>query len=114
MRKTTIILILSVLFTSCAMHTGIVTNSTALSTNNFAYVKKSVQGTAKATYFLGFGGLSRQALVEEARRDLLENYMPEDNQALVNLTVSFKITFLLFYMENKCTVSASVIQFNDK
>ena len=37
----------------------------------------------------------------------------QDNQALVNLTVNYKYTFVLpFFWQNKCTVSASVVQFN--
>ncbi|MES2679282.1 MAG: DUF6567 family protein [Bacteroidota bacterium] len=113
MKKSIIILFIAFIFGGCAVHSGYVTNSAALSTNNFAYVKKSVQGTAKATYFLGFGGLSSQALVEDARKDLLVNFPLQDNQALVNITVSFKTTgFLVLFKEHKCTVSASVVQFN--
>jgi len=98
---------------SCAMHLGYTTNSAALSTNNFAYVKRSVQGTAKAIYVFGIGGLKRQALTEEARKDMMENFPIQDNQAFVNITVSYKYTFVLpFFMQNKCTVSASVVQFN--
>lgn len=113
MKNTLIILAASLLLGGCATHGGYVTNSASLSTNNFAYVSKTVQGVAKATYVLGIGGLSRQALVEEARRDLLENYHLKDNQALVNITVSFKATFVIpIFMEHKCTVSASIVQFN--
>lgn len=95
------------------MHGGYVSNSAALGTNNFAYVKRSVQGVAQATYIIGIGGLKREALVEEARKDLMESFQLQDNQALVNITVSYKTTFVLpFFWSNKCTVSASVVQFN--
>ena len=113
MKKSIIIAVACCFLASCAMHGGYVTNSAALGTNNFAYVKRSIEGTAKATYIFGCGGLSRQALVEEARQDLLKNFPIQDNQAFVNITVSFKMTYVLpIFMENKCTVSASVVQFN--
>ena len=113
MKKLLIIAVCGLFFGSCAMHGGYVTDSAALSTNNFAYARKMVEGTATATYIFGIGGLKRQALVEEARINLLDNYQLQDNQALVNTTVSFKMTFVLpFFMQNKCTVSASVVQFN--
>lgn len=113
MKKLILLFAALLIISGCAMHGGYVTNSAALGTNNFAYVRKSVEGTAKATYVFGIGGLGRQALAEEARKNLLENFQLQDNQALVNTTVSFKITYVVpFFMENKCTVSASVVQFN--
>jgi hypothetical protein len=113
MFKSTVFIATFFLFSSCAIHGGYVTNSAALGTYNFAYVKKSVQGISYATYVFGIGGLKKEALAEEARKDLLENYQLQDNQALINITVSYKRTLVLpFFWRNKCTVSASVVQFN--
>ena len=115
MKKFFLIISTVFLFSNCAMHGGYTTNSAALSTYNFSYARTSVEGTAKAFYVLGIGGLSRQALVEEARKNLMENHALQDNQAFVNITVSYKVTFVLpFFIQNKCTMSASVVQFNER
>jgi hypothetical protein len=68
-QKTTIIAILGAMFlTSCAGHNGLTSNSNnhstevVLSKKNFK-VLKSVSGDASVTYVLGFGGLSKKALI---------------------------------------------------
>ncbi len=100
------------LLSSCAMHQGYMVNSAALSSSNFTYVKKYVQGTAKVTYIFGLGGLSKIALVDNAKMDLLYANPLKDNQALVNLTVNWKTTFVLpFAFTNRCTVTADIVEF---
>ena len=87
-------------------------NSASLSSNNFTYVKKDVNGTAMATYVFGLGGLSIMAIVDDAKKDLLSANPLKDNQALVNLTISWKKTFVLpFAITNRCTVTADIVEF---
>lgn len=111
--KVTFLLTGIYLLSSCAMHTGYITNSASLSSNNFKYVQRGVSGTAMATYVFGFGGLSKTALVDEAKKDLLKNSNQlNDNQTLVNLTVNWKNTFVFpFVITNRCTVAADVVEF---
>ncbi|HQQ94376.1 MAG TPA: hypothetical protein PLQ93_07465 [Bacteroidia bacterium] len=104
--------ILGMLLTSCALHSGYMSDSAALNTNNFAYVKRDVSGSAQASYVLGIGGLKRNALVDDAKKALYNNYPLGDNQAYVNLTVNWKMSFFFIVMFNKCTVTASIVQFN--
>src|ERR1041384_5624225 len=84
-------------FSSCAVHSGYMQSSANLAGNNFSYVKKDVEGTAKTFYIFGIGGLNKMALVNEAKKDLLKNYQLQDGQALVDLTVNWKQTFFLVY-----------------
>ena len=99
------------LLSSCAMHQGYMVNSAALGSNNFTYVEKDVTGTAMATYVFGLGGLSKMAIVDVAKKDLLYANPLKDNQALVNLTVSWKNTFVFFVTTNRCTVTADIVEF---
>lgn len=101
------------LLNSCATHSGYMLNSPSLTSNNFKYIKRDVEGTAKVFYVFGIGGLRKMALVTEAKKDLLKNYQLQDNQVLVDLTVNWKKTmFMPFFMSNRCTVTASIAQYN--
>ena len=98
------------LLSSCAFHTGLFTNSTSLSSNNFKVVKLA-KGSAKTTKYFGIGGLAKDALVFEAKKDLLANYPLKENQALANVTVDFKNSIMFFVMETKVTMTADIIEF---
>jgi hypothetical protein len=112
--------IATLLISGCAAtHTGNILNSTSLSSPNFTYVKRNLQGKSTATYFFGIGGLKRQALVEDAKQDLLfteSGSVLGDNQALANVTINFKNAYLVFglYVRVTCTIGADVVQFVDR
>lgn len=114
MRNVILFLSFSVLISGCAFHTGVMMNSASLGQPNFAYIKWSADGSAKAISLFGIGGLGKEALVEEAKKDLISRFPIKENQAYVNITVNFKRTFILIYMEQKCTVTASIVQFIEK
>ena len=100
------------LLSSCAIHQGYMVNSASLGSNNFTYVKKDVTGTAMATYVFGLGGNEEMAIVDSAKMDLLSLNPLKDNQALVNLTLNWKYTFVLpFVITNRCTLSADIVEF---
>lgn len=87
-------------------------NSASLSSNNFSYVQKNLQGKAQATYVLGIGGMNREAIVNEAKEKMLENYSLEDGQTLANSTVNFKYSnFLGIVVTYKCYVTADIVEF---
>jgi hypothetical protein len=100
------------LLTSCAgLHNGYMNNSTALSEANFSYVKNDIRGTSTATYVFGIGGMKKQTLVDEAKKNMLSNPLGR-NQALVNQTVNFKYAFYLGIVTKvTCTVTADVVEF---
>jgi hypothetical protein len=110
--KSLLTLLVISFLSSCAFHNGYMLSSASLSSNNFTYVKKDVKGTAVVSYFFGFGGHSKKAIVDDAKKDLLSNNPLNDNQALANLTVSWKQTFVLpFSIRNRCTVTADIVEF---
>ncbi len=111
--KKSIVITLLVVFQSCtAVHSGYMTNSAALSSNNFHYVKYDAQGTATVTYIFGIGGNLKMALVNEAKKNLLENNPLSPNQTLVNTTVNWKTTIIWFHTTTRCTVTADIVEFN--
>jgi hypothetical protein len=102
-------LIISAL-TSCAFHSGMMNNSVQLNQNNFKYLRNA-SGVAKTTKIIGIGGNDRQALVAEAKKDLLDNYPLKDGQALANIVVDFKTSIFLVVIETKVTVTADIVEF---
>lgn len=103
--------LIALLTSSCAFHAGMMTGNASISDNNFRVVK-IIDGQASTTHILGIGGLSKSALVLEAKRDMLKNYPLMKGQAIANVTVDFKRTYILLYMTTEVTVSADVIDFN--
>ncbi len=104
------IAIVSFLSTSCATHLGMMTGNASLSSNNFKVVKIAA-GHAKTTRIFGLGGLGKDALVLDAKKDLLQNNPLRDGQALSNVTVDFKTSFIFFVITEKVTVAADIVEF---
>jgi hypothetical protein len=108
--KAAIAVLVMFFLSSCAFHTGIMSSSVSLSSNNFKMVKFA-QGDASTTKLFGFGGLAKNALVAEAKKDLMQNNPLKDGQALANVTVDFKNSFIFFIMRTKVTVTADIVEF---
>lgn len=96
-----------------SMHTGITASSASLSKNNFIYVAKSVQGTATVTQFIALIPGAKEALVNDAKQEILKRYPLKDNQVLSNITIDFKSSLILgpLVRKTKCTVTADVVEF---
>lgn len=107
--KTPIIIFLSsLIFTSCATHFGMLSTST----NNRPVVYEDIAiGVAQSNQFLGMGGLSQDALVFEAKRELIRNRPLRTNEEFANFSVDFKRTFLIINLRTKVTVTADVVSF---
>lgn len=108
--KTTIGFLFISLLTSCAIHSGMMNNSVQLNQNNFRYIRNA-SGQAKTNKILGIGGNEKQALVAEAKKNLLDNYPLKDGQALANIVVDFKTSYFIIFLENKVTVTADIVEF---
>ena len=111
-----LVLVVSLCFllTGClATHMGTMSGSASLSSPNFMYKKQNIFGESTATYILGIGGEGRQSLIIEAKKNMLKENPMLQNQALANVTVSYKTThFIGFLVMNvKCMVSADVVEF---
>jgi len=109
--KLSIIVIIVLSFSSCAIHNGYMNNSVSLSHANFSYTQTSISGTASTLKFLGIGGLEKSAIVEEAKKDMLKKYPLKSNHALTNITVNWKSGFYFIVMTNQCTVTADIVRF---
>jgi hypothetical protein len=113
MKKLIILIFSVVLLSSCATHSGYIASSASLSKANFSY-KKQISGTSKATYVFGLGGFSKQSLIDEAKRNMLAENPLKENQALANVSVSWKkSSYTIFVIINKCIVTADIVEFND-
>ena len=111
--KSIFILSITLLLSSCAAGlSGVMTSGSAsLSSNNFTYIESNLQGTSQATYILGFGGMKRDAIVNEAKVKMLENTALKSNQAIANVTVDFKVSNILGIVKTiKCFVTAYIVE----
>lgn len=94
--KTYVSFIIILLFaSSCAMHYGNFESSTELSQNNFT-LKQLAVASSSDHYFLGIGGLSNNALVLQAKRNLYQNYPLKKGQSFANISIDFENAFTLF------------------
>ena len=103
--------ILITMLSGCAIHAGYMNNSASLSNPNFSYAQQNISGFAETTYIFGIGGLDKEALVEEAKMNMLKDHPLQPNQALANVAVDWKKTFILVVVYNKCTVTADIVEF---
>ena len=120
MKKLSLLLVFASIFVlgSCSFHKGNMTNHTnhstvvQLSEKNFK-VKKRVEGSASATYFMAIlGGLSEKALIAKATEDMYEKAGMEDGaKASINVTVETHNSILLIIRTKTVTVSGTVIEF---
>jgi len=120
MKKLTILLIGTMfLFSSCAVHDGLTSNQNnhttevVLAKKNFK-VTKSVQGESQAMYVLGIGGLSKKAMVAEARADMLSKAnIVGSSKAIINETVEVKHSLFPIVRLYTVTVSGHIVEFTE-
>jgi hypothetical protein len=98
------------LFCTCtAYHTGSV--STVLLPPKSKIIDMAM-GTAKAHYFLGLGGMGKDGLVLEAKKELYRGYPLKKNQAYGNMTLDAKRSYYILYWNTKVTLSADIIDYD--
>jgi hypothetical protein len=84
-----------------------------LSENNFK-VLETVRGNSEDIYLFGIGGLKKEALIAEARAEMLANsHLEGSSKTVINETVEIKRSFVFIFMKYSVTVSAHVIEFID-
>lgn len=99
------------LLSGCAFHNGAYDSGVAITNNQFRVVGMA-EGQAHTTHILWIGGLSKDALVMEAKRDLYSKYPLTKGMILTNVTVDIKRSFFLVAGSTLVTLSADVIDFN--
>ncbi|MCB2208274.1 MAG: hypothetical protein KQH67_08230 [Bacteroidetes bacterium] len=109
-----IFIILTASLSSCAIHNGNMNNSASLNEANFNYIQQDLNGKSQTIKVLGIGGLGDDALVADAKKDMLTDIDLHANQALVNVTVNWKRSWVFFVRKTKCTVTADVVEFREQ
>ena len=120
MKKIFFLLIgITFLFSSCAVHNGLTTNlnnhttEVVLSKKNFKVIE-SVQGEAQAMYVFGIGGLSKKAMIAEARANMLSKAnIVGGSKAIINETVEITNSRFPIVRLYKVTVSGHIVEFTE-
>jgi len=107
------------LFSGCAIHSGLTFNTNnhvtqvVLSKNNYVVID-SVRGEAEAMYVFGIGGFLKEALIAEAKADMLsKTNIIGGARAIINETVEIKYSWFPIVRLFKVTVSGHVIEFTE-
>lgn len=98
------------LLTACSFHSGSISSTPV--PDNVTYEDIAI-GVSQAGKLFGIGGVSQDALVFEAKRQLYYQRPLGRNESYANFTIDFKKTVVLFYSRTKVTVTADVIQQHD-
>ena len=89
------------------------TTEVVLSKKNFK-VLESVQGEAQALYVFGIGGLSKKALIAEAKANMLAKAnRVGGSKAIINETVEIKHTLFPIVRLYTVTVSGHIVEFTE-
>ncbi|MGI6478147.1 MAG: DUF6567 family protein [Salinivirgaceae bacterium] len=120
MRKLLLLLIgTAFLFSGCAVHSGLTFNTNnhvtqvVLSKNNYVVID-SVRGESEAIYVFGIGGFLKEALIAEAKADMLSKAdIIGGSRAIINETVEIKHSLFPVIRLYKVTVSGHVIEFTE-
>ena len=84
-----------------------------LNQKNFKVIK-SVTGEASASYVLCVFGPSKQNLLDQARRDMINKAeLVGTSNAVINVTTDIKVHWNLIKLKKTAYVSAEVIQFTE-
>ncbi len=103
--------ITALLFTSCATHEGTL-SSGATPTENHNLVDIAIV-TASSQQFLFFGGLKKDGLVMEAKRNLYTLYPPKKGRIYTNISVDLKKeNYLLLFRKEKIFITADIYDLN--
>ncbi len=106
MKKSLLIVLTIAFLNSCAFHSGYVSSS--LAPENVIF-EDLAYGFSETSHFLSFGGLKKNTLVLDAKKDLYRNHPLKKGERFINFTVDFKTTTILLFTNKRCTVSADVV-----
>lgn len=104
--------LIGILLTACTIHTGTISGGSGVITDDRFAVTRLVMGTAKTTQFLGIGGFEKDAMVFEAKKNMIQHAEMQPGEVIGQTTVDFKRTFFFPIQSNKVTISAEIIDFS--
>jgi hypothetical protein len=105
------LIFLTIMLFSCASHQGYMSTNAVIIDTEFQIVGTAV-GQSKSWKLLGVGGVNRDALVFDAKKDLYSSIELKPGQALTNITVDMKKAYYLLFWMEKVTVTAEIVDFN--
>lgn len=103
--------LLLLIFNSCAYHQGTLAGGNAVITDTNASVSGTAYGYGQTIHILGIGGNQKEALLQEAKRNLRANSRLQPGQAFGQTSVNFKTQFFLVGWKTQVIVAADVIDF---
>lgn len=86
--------------------------NSGLTTENKQF-KDIAVGISYSTKIFGLGGLHKDALLFDARQNLIQNRPLAKNESYVNITVDIKKTYFCLFHRTKVTMIADVVQPRD-
>lgn len=101
------ILTLLLLGSCTATHFGFFSGSTDFNPEH--RYAGSVSGVASTSYFLGLGGIGKQALAAEARANMLNKFPMRDGLRLTNFTTDIKTSYILCFIKRSLILTADMI-----
>ena len=109
---------ITLFLSSCGIGSALITNHNQnatevhLSSNNFKVIDQ-VSGSSEASYVLGFGGMNKRQLYQNAYAVMLKKAnLMEGSKAIINvLTEEHFSGFAPFFVSRTITVSAQVVEF---
>ena len=113
-----ILLSTTLFLSSCGIGTALITNHNQnatevhLSGNNFKVIDQ-VSGSSEASYVLGFGGMNKRQLYENAYATMLKKAnLLNGSKAIINVMTEEHVSgFAPFFIRRTITVSAQVVEF---
>lgn len=111
MKSNLTLLALIVLMSSCAIHNGSISSNAVA--GNIEYMDVAY-GVSQTTKIFGIGGLSKDALVMEAKRNLMRNNPLKPGEQYVNFTLDIKRSLFLVVFNTKLTLSADIVKVNQQ
>lgn len=100
-------LLLFMLLNSCVSYQSGGLNSSSAGTN-YVYTDIAI-GEARANRVFNLGGMNKDALLLEAKRQMITSRPLQANEEYINFTFDVKRSFILWLDRTKVTVSADVI-----
>ena len=109
MKKFTGFILFMLLLSSCAFHHGMMTSNPNYNSPDYELSSMAL-GTSETVKFLGIGGLEKDALVLEAKKNMYAGFPLEKGQSYANLTVDFKNSYFIIFSKTLVTISADIVR----
>lgn len=108
--RVTLLLFLLFILSNCAVYDGAYTNSSVYTKGEDVHYKDIALGYAKATYFFRIGGLGRNMLVSEAKRNMQTSYKLGNGESFENVSYDIRWFYFLPFIKTEVIVTADVVQ----